>query len=325
MEYLNSDRHRNLRQKPTNLTPWARTIVVLGWPYALNRSSGEEQCGQIAGYVGSEDYHLMIPNVVRPLLDELPKLCGSPVQAQVFCDSAPILERELGVRAGLGWIGKNSCLINPVVGSAFLLAEVFLDIQIAPDPPHIHDRCGNCHLCIDACPVGCILPDRTIDANRCISALTIEEKRVIPRDAIKAIGNRVFGCDVCQSVCPWNRIKGSGNQSKSLSLSFTEMDDLLTINEIEFNERFAMSALMRSKRRGLIRNIIMVIENLGYSPSQSNLGQLLEHDPDPVIRISAAGALLTIDPMIGHEYIALQLSRERDVSVQKDLMDLISK
>ena len=325
MEYLNSDRHQNLRQKPTNLIPWARTIVVLGWPYALNRSSGEEQCGQIAGYVGSEDYHLMIPNVVQPLLVELPKLCGSPLQAQVFCDSAPILERELGVRAGLGWIGKNSCLINPVVGSAFLLAEVFLDIQIAPDPPNVHDRCGNCHRCIDACPAGCILPDRTIDASRCISALTIEEKRVIPRDAIKAIGNRVFGCDVCQIVCPWNRIKGVENQTESLSLSLTEMDTLLTISEIEFKERFGRSSFWRSKRPGLIRNLIMVLGNLGYSASQSNLIQLLENDPDPVIRISAAGALQTIDSMTGHEYIALQLSRERDVSVQKELMDLIKK
>ena len=323
MEYLSSDRHRNLRKQPTNLAPWARTIVVLGWPYSLNRSSGNEQCGQIAGYVSSEDYHLKIPCILQPLLDSLPELCNSTVQTQVFCDSAPILERELGVRAGLGWIGRNSCLINPTVGSAILLAEVFLDIEIAPDSLFAHDRCGNCHRCIDACPAGCILPDRTIDASRCISALTIEEKGSIPPDAARIIGNRVFGCDVCQAVCPWNQSHKSVNQIENLSLSLSEMDALLTINETEFKERFGRSAFMRSKRRGLIRNLTTVIGNLGFSGSHANLIELFEHDPDPVIRISAAGALLAIDPVNGHEYISLQVSTEKDVSVQKELIELI--
>ena len=128
-----------------------------------------------------------------------------PFAYKSFTDSAPILERELAQRAGLGWIGKNSCLINPENGSFFLLAEVFTDMVLEPDVPFEFDRCGACTRCVDACPTRCIQPDRTIDSRKCISYLTIENKGHIPMELREQVGGWVFGCDICQTVCPWNK------------------------------------------------------------------------------------------------------------------------
>lgn len=296
MTYLESDRHRLFRERPQNLVPWAKTAIMLAWPYTLNYMSDKALSGQIAGYVGIEDYHLLLPRTLQPLLDELPNILGKPVQAQVYCDTAPILERELGVRAGLGWIGRNSCLINPEFGSAFLLVEVFLDASLPPDAPYKEDRCGNCHRCINACPANCINPNRTIDANRCISALTIEGKGTTPEKYSRVIGTRVFGCDVCQSVCPWNLKNKSAALSKTKSLSVSEMNSLLAISEESFRDQFKDSAITRAKRRGLIRNLCAVIGNINGQECIDNLVKLLETDPDPVIRASAAQALITLGP-----------------------------
>jgi epoxyqueuosine reductase len=299
MRYLDSDRHRLLRKQPKDLAPWAKTIVVLAWPYNLNYTRDGEASGQIAGYAGFEDYHSLLPQILKPLLEDLPNICGEPVQSQVYCDSAPILERELGVRAGLGWIGKNSCLINPSEGSSFLLAEVFLDIPLTPDKPYAEDRCGTCRRCIEACPVACINSDRTIDANRCVSALTIEQKESFTEDQLSMIGNRVFGCDICQSVCPWNHKKQVNLTRNVNSWALQEMNKLLTISETSFREKFKGSSIMRSKRRGLIRNLCAVIGNLRISICHDNLVRLLETDPDPVIQISAGQALMKINPEDG--------------------------
>lgn len=311
MIYLDSDRHRRLRRDPSILVPWARSALVLGWPYLLSDSSSAEPVGLIAGYAASEDYHLALPRILMKLIIDLPEIFGCPVQSQIFTDSAPILERELGVRAGLGWIGKNSCLLNSNHGSAFVLVEVFLDQDLPVSSEIQMDRCGQCHRCIDACPTGCILPDRTIDAGRCLSALTIENKESLPKEFQAAVGNHLFGCDVCQSVCPWNRSKKRINDAPP-SLDEREMISLLSIDEAEFRARFTGSALLRVKRRGLMRNLCVVLGNLRSHAAVPTLGSILANDPDPMIRLSAALALIGIDPGLAKELILKQLPSESD-------------
>jgi epoxyqueuosine reductase len=325
MAYLASDRHRFLRKRPRELAPWVKSVILLAWPYALNRASEDAESGQIAGYTGREDYHFLLPRTLQPMLDELPEMCGKPVRAQFFCDSVPILERELGVRAGLGWIGRNSCLISPEVGSAFLLAEIFLDIALPPDSAFQKDRCGNCRRCIDACPVGCINPNRTIDANRCISALTIELNGTIPQEYSGKIGNHLFGCDVCQSACPWNSKNVVSEQGNEYSLTLMEMIELLPISEASFREQFKDSAILRAKRRGLIRNLCAVIGNLKGKAGHDNLLRLLQTDPDPIIRISAASALLKINPDDSRKQISRFASTEENPEFREELLRLVKQ
>ena len=180
---------------------------------------------ELPAYAWLPDYHLTIPILINEFIERIEKKLGRNINYKAFTDSAPILERDIAQRAGLGWIGKNSCLIHPDQGSFFLLAEVFTDIELEIDQPLLADRCGSCTRCLEACPTHCILPNRTIDAYRCISYLTIENKGPIPRDMRKYTGNWIFGCDICQMVCPWNRIRG-GNTDYQV-LPSTEMQQLL--------------------------------------------------------------------------------------------------
>lgn len=259
MKYLASDYHIHKRRDPTALVPWAKSILVLGLPYTLQQVDVEfdQEIGLVSGYAAGEDYHLRIPKMVSPLLEFLDVAFRKPVQAQVFTDSSPILERELGVRAGLGWIGKNSCLISKEHGSAFLLAEVFIDQELVWDSPYNENNCGTCQRCIQACPTGCINSDQTIDASRCISYLTIEHRGEIPREIAEKMGDWVFGCDICQAVCPWNvqATKTPLVQTELRYFSVETMTELLELDEAEFHARFANSAISRAKLLGLKRNL----------------------------------------------------------------------
>jgi epoxyqueuosine reductase len=322
MDYLNSTRHRVLRRDPKTLVPWCKSIIVLAWPYKLNYNVAFKNGGQIAGYVGEEDYHEFLPRILKNLIDDLQTLFSREVHSQVFCDSAPILERELAGRAGLGWIGRNSNLINPKFGSAFLLAEVFIDQEIPVDSPLSKDLCGNCHRCIEACPAECILPDRTIDANRCIAALTIESKGLLLNPEKIIIGNRLFGCDVCQVVCPWNR-RGEDANAKNVELSEQEMIALLHMDESSFRTRFRHTAFWRSKRAGFIRNLCTVLGNLPGTVSQNGMAQLVKNDPDLVICVSAAGALMEINPDLARALIAGRLFHEINPQIIEELTRLI--
>lgn len=295
MAYLASERHVEPRKDPQRIAPWAKSILVLGWPYALNRSDSSEPAGQIAGYASGEDYHTALPRLITALIEEVKKELGVNFDFQIFTDSAPILERELASRAGLGWIGKNSCLISPKSGSAFLLAEVFLDCELKVDTPFIADHCGTCQRCIQACPTQCIQPNRSIDAARCISTLTIENKGTIPDEFIPLIGNHLFGCDLCQSVCPWNHFALPAAEAASLSPA--QMIDMLPMDEAEFKSYADGRAISRAKRRGWIRDLCAVLANLKAVAAIPTLQKLLQEEADPIIRDSAATALkrLTLD------------------------------
>ncbi len=210
MKYLSREDTIAKRYQPKELMAECKSIICLALPYPNANSlvvNDNKPTGRIAAYAWLPDYHHTIPILINELMIRIENNLGRKIRYRSFTDSAPILERDIAQRAGLGWIGKNSCLIHPEQGSYFLLAEIFTDIELEIDQPFLADRCGSCTRCLEACPTHCILPDRTIDANRCISYLTIENKGPIPHDLRKYTGNWVFGCDICQMVCPWNRLR----------------------------------------------------------------------------------------------------------------------
>lgn len=232
---------------------------------------------------------------MKELIQFIEQQVGSPIRNRYYTDTGPILERDLAQRAGIGWIGKNTCLINPKQGSYFLLSEILLDLALEPDTPFLTDHCGTCTRCITACPTQCILPDRTIDARRCISYLTIELKEDIPTELRSLIGDWVFGCDVCQMVCPWNRfaVEGDsafGDDPSSPLRAHPALTDELTLTPQEFNQRFKRTPVKRAKRRGYLRNVAVALGNSGDLHVLPVLNQAL-NDPEPIVREHAKWAI----------------------------------
>ena len=253
--------------------------------------------GQIAAYAWGDDYHLVITERLQALVAFIEEQVGHPILNCWYTDTGPILERDLAQRAGLGWIGKNTCLINPRHGSYFLLAEILLGIELEPDLPFQTDQCGTCTRCIEACPTKCILPDRTIDVRRCISYLTIELKENIPTNLRSFIGRWVFGCDICQTVCPWNRFSSSDGDP-----ALAPREDVLHPNLIreldltseDFNRKFRNSPVKRAKHRGYLRNVAIALGNSQNLAAGPALKKALNH-PEPMVREHAAWALKRIE------------------------------
>lgn len=321
MQYLASDRHLKARMDPRLLAPRAKSIVVLGWPYPLNKNDSQASAGQISGYVGQQDYHRLLPEKILELVQFIQTQVHSEPEYQIFTDSAPILERELASRAGLGWIGKNSCLISPKKGSAFLLAELFLAIELTPDLPFAADHCGTCQRCIQACPTQCIRSDRTLDASRCISTLTIENKGYIPESLAAQVTTHLFGCDICQSVCPWNRFAETTGKTNFFSIA--EMAEMLKLQDLEFKERFRGQSILRAKRRGWIRNLCTVLANLKATEVLPALQELFRSETEAVIRHSAAAALMKIDPVGSRPGLLQAIKTEADPEIKKSLLRLV--
>jgi epoxyqueuosine reductase len=323
MKYLAADRHLLPRSDPKLVVPWVKSIVVVAWPYPLIHSKLQEPAGLIAGYVGSKDYHLLLPCKLNELVDDLRRLRTLPLQAKIFCDSGPILERELAVRAGLGWIGRNSCLISPQYGSAFLLAEVFLDVDLPVDSPFNRNYCGTCQRCRQTCPTGCIQPNCNIDARKCISTLTIENKSTIPIELSNQVGTHVYGCDDCQSVCPWNRSVFTGTPEYA-KLDKQKLLAELSLSEEKFKQKYASSPILRAKRRGWIRNICVVIANLKIQESFVPLTKLLLTDHDPLCRVAAACSLAAVDHDQAVPLLQEALNNELDPLVLRELNRLLN-
>ncbi len=265
------------------LLPSARSIVVVamnyysplpragegGWPTA---SLG---VGAVARYAWGKDYHGVMAEKLEQLVAFIESEVGHTVAHKICVDTSAILEREWAVRAGLGWIGKNTLLINPHAGSWLLLGELLLDLALDEDAPFLADRCGSCTRCIEACPTHCILPSRDLDAGRCISYLTIELRGELPRsaDLRESIGDWVFGCDVCQEVCPWNRFARPTHEASFEPRHATlDLRELLEMNDERFRAQFVHSAIRRAKREGLARNASIVAAN------RTHRAEIHEHD-----------------------------------------------
>lgn len=303
MNYLAEQRAVERRSDPMLILPECRSILVLGTPYSKPQTVRVDETAhktqRIAAYALGRDYHLALPGRLQALVTFLEEQTGQPIPNRWYTDTGPILERELGMRAGLGWIGKNTCLINPRSGSTFFLAEILLEIDLPPDEPFVSDQCGSCTRCIEACPTDCILPDRTLDARRCISYLTIENKAEIPEELRPLLGNWVFGCDICQAVCPWNLRfapdKGDPEFAARARMENLDLAVELTLTPHEFNRKFKDSPLKRAKRRGYLRNLAVAAGNSSRPELLPALMQASE-DSDVLVREHAQWA---IDQLLG--------------------------
>ena len=290
MEYLASDRSRARRADPREILPECKSILVLATPYSSPSPSRGGAEGGVASYAWGADYHEVLPARMKELVQFIEEQIGGPVKNRWYTDSGPILERDLAQRAGLGWIGKNTCLIHPKHGSYFLLSEIFLDLELEPDRPFLTDHCGTCRRCIEACPTDCILPDRTLDATRCISYLTIELKEGIPTELRDKMGGWVFGCDICQMVCPWNRFAREGDTAFGEADPIRPLTEELTGSKQEFNQRFRHSAVKRAKRRGYLRNVAVALGNTGDRLALPVLQNALNEE-EPLVREHAQWAI----------------------------------
>ena len=268
MDYLANERSRTRRANPLEILPECKSILVLATPYHPSLAlSGENEAtvdeARIASYAQGTDYHDILPARMKELVQFIEEQVGGPVKNRYYTDTGPILERDLAQRAGIGWIGKNTLLINPKAGSYFFISEILLDLELDPDPPFLTDHCGTCMRCIAACPTDCILPGRTLDATRCISYLTIELKGDIPVGLREKIGDWTFGCDICQMVCPWNHFAPEGDPAFNTSRSPQTLTEELTLTLQTFNQRFKGTPVKRAKRRGYLRNVAVALGNIG--------------------------------------------------------------
>lgn len=300
MTYLASDRSLDCRADPKRILPECRSIIVLAAHYNAHQQYTIDDpvkypTGKIASYAWGSDYHQVLVERLRELHQYIEELNGNPVLARWYTDTGPILERDIAQRSGLGWIGKNTCLISPNAGSYFFLAELLLGLDLEPDEPFTADYCGSCTRCLDACPTQCILPDRTLDAGNCISYLTIELKDAIPLHLRQQVGNWIFGCDICQQVCPWNLrfapIEGEPSFFLGPERKYSNLTQEIMLTQQEFNLMFKDSPLKRAKRRGYLRNIAVALGNSRNRAAIPVLIEVLNNDPEPLVRGHAAWAL----------------------------------
>lgn len=327
LEYMK--RTKELRRDPRQLVPWAVSIVSVGmnyyWPLARLAAAGEPK-GRISRYAWGDDYHELIKDKLETLLNTIRRIYNAPVDGKAFVDSGPVLERDFAGRAGIGWIGKNTHLISPQRGSWFFLGELFLSLPLAYDQP-IRDRCGRCDLCLKACPTGAFVGPYLLDARRCISYLTIELKGFIPRHLRPLIGNHIFGCDICQEICPYN-VKAQPTMEKAYAprkgLHAPELIPLLSLDEEEFRQRFRGSPILRAKRKGLIRNVAVALGNSKSRQAVTPLIQALD-DREGLVRGHVAWALGQIGSPGAIWALEKRLDIEKDRAVRMEIEDAITE
>ena len=285
-----------LLSNPKKLQKSARSVVSLGVSYYPGDYPENPGGGRVARYAWGRDYHEVIKEKLFRLRGDLEEALGGRIKARAFTDAVPLLERSAAQHAGLGFFGRNSCLINGEVGSYFFIADLIVDLEIEPDPPGT-GTCGRCTRCMDRCPTGAIKAPGVVDARLCISYLTIENKGEIPRELRPQIGDWAFGCDVCQEVCPYNKTKATRSRWPEFSAvagagPYLQLEDVLSIRtDEEFERRFAGTPLTRPGREGLLRNCCVAAGNLRLAKAVPALVRALREDSSPLVRGHAAWAL----------------------------------
>ena len=282
------------RADPRTLWPEVRSVIAVGLSYAPSEDPlaplAHPDRGSISVYARGRDYH----DILKGRLKDLAGFIAARLEAtvKVFVDTAPVMEKPLAERAGLGWQGKHTNLVSRRHGSWLFLGEIFTTLALVPDPPHAN-RCGTCHRCISACPTDAFPAPYRLDARRCISYLTIEHRGPIPEEFRPAIGNRIYGCDDCLAVCPWNRFAAAGREAKLAAhpdLSSPPLGALAALDDTTFRARFSGSPIKRIGRNRFVRNVLIAIGNSG-DPSLIPSARALAADPDPVVAEAAAWAL----------------------------------
>jgi epoxyqueuosine reductase len=296
MAYLTDqvDRRRDLRAA----IPWARSVVAVGLqydtpqPYSTEVAPGQ---GWIARYAWGDDYHDVMKAMLDRLAQRLVQEVG-PLRARGYADTGPIVERAYAAAAGLGAWGKNTCLLHPEHGSWFFLGEVITDLELPTDEPR-PDMCGSCTACLEACPTEALRAPYVLDATRCISYQTIELKGAVPEEQREGVGRHVFGCDICQDVCPWNRRRrhqGGPAFAPREGLMGPDLAELAeaVLDEERFQRLFRKSAVKRARRRGLLRNLAVALGNAGEAGRHHRpVLERLARDEDPLVQEHAAWAL----------------------------------
>ena len=311
-----------------------RSVVLVAHDYFVEDPPGvphDPSRAVLARYARGDDYHDVIKDRLIELLSGIEEAAGRRVVGRAYVDTGPILERELGARAGLGWFGKNTMLIHPRAGSYFFLGVLLLDLELAPDPPFAEEHCGTCRSCLDACPTHALLGRDecgapVMDARRCISYLTIEHRGPIPRDLRPLMGNRVYGCDICQEVCPWNERFAEPTQEVAYRVghglngpSLVQLaEELLAMDAAAFGYRFSGSPIKRAKREGLLRNVCVGLGNWGAGEAVPPLAAALS-DPADLVRGHAAWALGRIAMSSSREALVAGLDEERDPWVRTEI------
>ncbi len=291
------------RASAKNAAPWVRSLVVCALNYSADKPYSTEVSNPERGWIsryawGSKDYHdALLPRLkqVEAAIQQAASRGGVTVETRSYVDTGPILERVYARHAGIGWIGKNTCIINQKLGSWLFLGVVLTSLELAPDLP-APDRCGSCTRCIDACPTQAIVAPGKLDARLCIAYLTIEKRGTIPEELRSGIGHQVFGCDICQDVCPWNNKPGNA-PSTSLpefqpqpALYHPDLRRLAQMDEETYRRTFRGSPVKRAKYSGLKRNAAVAMGNSGNQDFIEDLKKLAS-DPDPVVADHAAWAL----------------------------------
>jgi len=316
-----------LRRRPHELMPWAVSVISVGMNYFVPLSRPEasnKSNGWISRYAWGDDYHDVLKRKLDTLLERVKEFHGDAVEGRSFVDAGPVLERDFAGVAGLGWIGKNTQLISPKRGSWFFLGELFVDLFLAYDRP-MRDRCGKCDLCLKACPTSAFVGPYVLDARRCISYLTIELKGWMPRHLRPLVGSHIFGCDICQDVCPYNvKAKPSAEEAFSprAGLYAPQLIPLLDLDEETFRRRFRGSPILRAKRRGFLRNVAVA---LGNSKSPAAIPALIHalDDSDALVRGHAAWALARIGSSQAMTALQERLAFETDNEVRDEIEDAL--
>jgi epoxyqueuosine reductase len=303
-EYLDRGYHGDMgwlahtasrRGDPKTLWPDARTVIVLGLNYGGAEDplagAADPERGMISVYARGRDYH----DTVKQRLKALARWIAAhwPGELKVFVDTAPVMEKPLAQQAGLGWQGKHTNLVSRDLGSWLFLGEIYLSLALAPDVPE-EDHCGGCHRCLDACPTDAFPAPYRLDARRCISYLTIEHKGPIPHELRPLIGNRIFGCDDCLAVCPWNKFAQAGHEPAFLpreELTAPRLFELARLDDAGFRTLFAGTSVKRTGRDRFLRNVLTAIGNAAAAePTLIAAARQCLDDPSPLVRGAAVWA-----------------------------------
>jgi epoxyqueuosine reductase len=291
------------RGSPSTLWPQVRSVIMLGMNYGQGNDPlailQRRDRGAISVYAQGDDYHEIIKPRLKALARWLTAQAGGDVQAgmKVFVDTAAVMEKPLAAAAGLGWQGKHTNLVSREFGSWLFLGTIFTTLELPPDVPE-EDHCGSCRACLDICPTAAFPTPYRLDARRCISYLTIEHKGPIPRELRAALGNRIYGCDDCLAVCPWNKFAQAGHEAKLAArdaLQAPRLADLVRLDDAAFRKLFAKSPVKRTGRDRFVRNVLIAIGNSG-DVSLANEAERLLGDPSPLVRGAAVWALARLLP-----------------------------
>lgn len=327
MSYL--ERHLPLKEDTRQLLHEAKSVISLAMNYYTvdppDELLNDPSRGQISRYAWGDDYHDVIRTRLLELVEYIKSTAETEIKSRVFVDSGPVLEREFAQKAKLGWIGKNTNLINWRSGSWYFLAEVLINIDLQADIEPLRGSCGTCTKCIEACPTDAIVEANWLDSRLCVSYLTIELRESIPKELRSQMGNLIFGCDICQEVCPWNsKAKPTTEPAfypREGNLA-PELLSLVNMTQTEFSRRFKGSPIKRAKRKGFLRNVLVAIGNWGSRSAVPSLEQALLDD-EPLIRGHAAWALGQIGGKKAKQALENQLTCENDSEVISEIQDAL--